>query len=148
MIREQINLVRESFAKVEPVAEEAAVLFYVRLFELDPALRPLFKNDIREQGLKLMLMIRFAVDGLERPEELFPAVRSLGARHAAYGVEDRHYETVGATLLWTLEEALKTDFTAEIKAAWTAVYSLLAENMKDAARREPEKFVRVQDRKA
>ena len=138
MIREQINLVRESFAKVEPVAEEAAVLFYVRLFELDPDLRPLFKNDIREQGLKLMQMIGFAVRGLDRPEELLPAVRALGARHVAYGVEDRHYETVGAALLWMLEQALGAGFTADTKQAWTEVYELLSRTMMDAARPEPE----------
>ncbi len=133
MTSEQINLIKASFAKVKPLAEEAAVLFYVKLFDIDPELRRLFKTDIGKQGQKLMQMIEVAVNGLDRLDELVPAVRELGVRHAAYGVEDRHYETVGAALLWTLERALREDFTAETKAAWTTVYELLARTMKDAA---------------
>lgn len=140
MTKEQINLVRTSFAKIEPVAEEAAVLFYAKLFDLDPNLRRLFKGGIREQGLKLMQMLELAVKGLDEIDKLVPAVRALGARHAAYGVEDRHYETVGKALLWTLEKALRADFTRETKAAWAAVYNLLAETMKDAAHQAPENF--------
>jgi len=134
MTSEQINLVKASFAKIEPLAEEAAVLFYARLFELDPNLRRLFKIDIAKQGRKLMQMLEIAVNGLDCLDELVPAVRALGARHHAYGVEDRDYETVGTALLWTLEQALGANFTAETKEAWTAVYDLLAETMKDASR--------------
>jgi hemoglobin-like flavoprotein len=141
MTSEQINLVRESFKKIEPVAEEAAVLFYVRLFKLEPDLRRLFKSDIREQGGKLMQMIAYAVSGLERVDELAPALRELGARHAAYGVEDRHYEMVGAALLWTLDKALDEDFNAETKAAWAAVYGILAQTMKDGAAAKPSAMV-------
>jgi hemoglobin-like flavoprotein len=135
MTNEQINLVKASFKKIESVTEEAAVLFYVRLFKLVPDLRPLFKGDIREQGGKLMQMIAYAVGGLDRVDALIPALRELGARHVGYGVEDSHYETVGAALLWTLDKALDEDFTPETKAAWAAVYGVLAETMKDGARR-------------
>lgn len=134
MTGEQINLVKASFAKIEPVAEEAGVLFYVKLFKIDPELRRLFKGKMNEQGYKLMQMIGFAVQGLDRIEELIPEVQALGERHAGYGVEDRHYETVGTALLWTLEKALDADFTDETKEAWTAVYNLLAQTMKDASR--------------
>lgn len=138
MTNEQIDLVRASFAKIEPVAEEAAVLFYAKLFELDPDLRRLFKTDIGKQGRKLMQMLETAVNGLDRLDELVPSVRALGERHRAYGVADRHYETVGAALLWTLDQALDADYTPETNAAWTAVYSLLAETMKDASRQPSE----------
>lgn len=134
MTKEQINLVKASFAKIEPVAEEAAVLFYAKLFDLDPGLQKLFKGDIRLQGLKLMQMIGLAVAALERLDEIVPAIRALGARHAVYGVKDKDYETVARALLWTLEKALKKDFTAETKAAWTEVYNLLAQTMKDGSR--------------
>lgn len=133
MTDEQINLIKTSFAKIEPAAEEAAVLFYAKLFDLDPDLRPLFKAGIREQGLKLMQMLELAVRGLDRVEELVTMVRDLGARHAVYGVEDRHYETVGTALLWVLAKSLRADFTLETEEAWTAVYSLLAQTMKDGA---------------
>ena len=138
MTPDQINLVKQSFRKLEPLAEEAAILFYARLFELDPSLRRLFKTDIRQQGLKLMEMLGLAVESLDRREGLVPELRSLGARHVAYGVADRDYETVGTALLWTLEKALSREFTAETKEAWAAVFSLLAETMKDGSRQMPE----------
>jgi hemoglobin-like flavoprotein len=122
-------LVQTSFAQVRPIAETAAALFYRRLFELDPTLRPLFKGDLKEQGRKLMDMLRMAVKGLDRPEALLPALAALGRRHAGYGVNKRDYETVGEALLWTLEQGLGPGFTPEIKEAWTTLYRLVADTM-------------------
>ena len=132
MTSEQIDRVRTSFEKIKPLVEETAVLFYARLFELDPDLRRLFKIDIREQGHKLMQIIGYAVDNLDRIDELVPVLRELGARHVEYGVKPAHYDMVGAALLWTLGKALKTDYTVEVNEAWTAVYGLMAESMKTA----------------
>jgi hemoglobin-like flavoprotein len=127
------ELVQTSFAKVAPIAEQAAALFYGRLFEMDPSLRPLFKGDMREQGKKLMNMIAFCVKGLDALDQLVPAVQGLGKRHVGYGVTDAHYATVGGALLWTLEQGLGPDFTPDVKSAWTTVYGVLATTMKDAA---------------
>jgi hemoglobin-like flavoprotein len=126
-------LVQTTFAKVVPIADTAASLFYGRLFEIDPALRPLFKGDLVEQGRKLMQMIGVAVNGLDRLDQIVPAVQQLGVRHAAYGVKDRHYGTVAVALLWALEHGLGADFTPEVRDAWTAAYTLLADTMKAAA---------------
>jgi hemoglobin-like flavoprotein len=109
-------------------------LFYAKLFDLKPKLRVLFKGDVYEQGKKLMQVIAFAVENLDRLDEIVPHVRELGARHAGYGVSDRDYETVGAALIWTLGKALGKDFTAPTRAAWTAVYDMLAETMKEGSR--------------
>jgi hemoglobin-like flavoprotein len=133
MTKKEIDLIRNSFAKVVPVADEAAVLFYAKLFDLDPNLRPLFKIGIQEQGRKLMQMLRAAVDGLDRFEELVPVLEDLGRRHAGYGVEDRHYDTVGKALIWTFERALGEPFTPQARDAWTNVYCLIAETMKSGA---------------
>lgn len=129
----EILLVRSSFQKLAPIAGQAAALFYARLFELDPALRPLFRGDMREQGRKLMQMIALAVGALDRLDTILPAVRQLGARHADYGVRDEHYATVGAALLWTLEKGLGAEFTPELRDAWTQTYTTLADAMKAAA---------------
>ena len=129
----QISLVQQSFSKVAPIADAAAEMFYKRLFEIDPSLSKLFRGDMREQGRMLMSMIAMAVRGLDRIETLVPVVRKLGARHAGYGVKDRDYDSVGTALLWTLEQGLGGEFTPEVRAAWTAVYGLLAQTMRDAA---------------
>ncbi len=127
-------LVQESFAAVMPIADDAAALFYRRLFELDPSLERMFKGDMTEQRRKLMQMLTAAVKGLNRLDQLVPVVEDLGRRHAGYGVADAHYDTVGAALLWTLAKGLGNAFTPEVKDAWIAVYGLLAGTMKNAAK--------------
>lgn len=130
MTPDQIALVRDSFRRVPA---EAAALFYGRLFDQAPELRPMFRGDMAEQGRKLLAMIAVAVNALDAPERLLPAVRVLGQRHAGYGVVPEHYRVVGAALLWTLREGLGDAFTPETEAAWTAAYVLLSETMIDAA---------------
>jgi hemoglobin-like flavoprotein len=129
----QKELVQTSFEQVRPIADAAAALFYNRLFELDPTLRPLFKGDMKEQGRKLMDMITLAVKGLDRPEALLPALAALGRRHAGYGVNKHDYETVGEALLWTLEQGLGPGFTPDVREAWEAVYGFVAGAMREAA---------------
>ncbi|MDF2119905.1 globin family protein [Roseiarcaceae bacterium H3SJ34-1] len=129
----QIDLVKSSFAKVVPISEAAAALFYERLFTLDPSLRSLFKGDMAEQGRKLMAMLATVITNLHRLDELTPAVRDLARRHTGYGVQDQHYDTVGAALIWTLEQGLGPDFTDETRASWLACYTILAGEMKSVA---------------
>jgi hemoglobin-like flavoprotein len=133
MTPEQKELVQSNWKDVEPISETAADLFYGKLFELDPAVRSMFKGDMKEQGKKLMQMIGVAVHGLDNLGELTPAIAAMGKRHTGYGVEDSHYETVGEALLWTLDQGLGEKFTADAKEAWTIVYTTLATVMKDAA---------------
>jgi len=133
MTPEQKTLVQDSFAKVAPISEAAAGIFYNKLFELDPALQPLFKGDIKEQGKKLMAVLGVAVAGLNDLDKLVPVVQDLGKRHAGYGVKDEDYGTVAAALLYTLETGLGDDFTPAVKGAWVEVYTILADVMTKAA---------------
>ena len=133
MTPQQIDLVQASWKQMLPVTETAAQMFYGRLFFLDPSLRPLFVGDMRDQGRKVMTMMSFTVNGLGRLDELLPAVKALGRRHAAYGVRAEHYYTVGAAFLWTLEQGLGEAFTPAVREAWVAAYGVLANTMRDAA---------------
>ena len=130
---QQVTLVQQSFELVKPIAPAAAQLFYGRLFTLDPSLRILFKGDMTQQGNKLMTMIGAAVAGLRNLEKLAPVVRTLGAKHVGYGVRTEHYQTVGAALLWTLEQGLGEAFTPDMRDAWAATYGLLADVMQVGA---------------
>jgi hemoglobin-like flavoprotein len=136
MTPEQVTMVTVTWEKVKPISETAAELFYGKLFELDPSLKPLFKGDMKEQGRKLMAMINTAVNGLKNLEAIVPAVQQLGKRHVGYGVKDEHYDTVAAALLWTLDKGLGDAFTPDVKKAWTDTYVLLATTMKEAAATE------------
>jgi hemoglobin-like flavoprotein len=133
MTPEQVTLVQDSFAKVRPIADTAADLFYGRLFEIAPAVRPMFPEDMREQKKKLMAMLSLAVTNLHKPETVVPALQTLGRQHVAFGTQAAHYEPVGAALLWTLEQGLGPDFTPAVREAWVETYGLVAGVMKSAA---------------
>jgi hemoglobin-like flavoprotein len=128
-----IQLVQASWKKIVPIAEQAAALFYDELFTLDPALKPLFKSDLKAQGRKLTSMLNTAVVNLGRLETILPAVQDLGRRHVGYGVEPAHYETVGTALISTLDKGLGGDFTPAVRAAWIEAYTALAAVMQAAA---------------
>lgn len=133
MTPEQKTLVKTSFAKVVPIADTAAILFYDNLFARDPKLRSLFKVDMAEQRRKLMVMLATAINGLDNWGQLAPAVRTLGERHVDYGVTPADYNTVGAALIQTLETGLGADFTPDVRAAWLACYSAIVGEMLPAA---------------
>jgi hemoglobin-like flavoprotein len=133
MTPQQKELVKNTWVSVVPISEQAAELFYGRLFELDPTLKPLFKGNMKEQGAKLMKTIGLAVSALDNLESLSKTLKDLGARHAVYGVKDEDYDTVAAALLWALGKGLGDKFTDEVKNAWAAAYGALAEVMKAGA---------------
>lgn len=131
----EIGLIRESWAAVEPIADTAAGLFYGRLFELDPALERLFRRtDMAAQRKVLMQTLTVVVKSIDRLDQIVPAVQALGRRHGGYGVREEHYATVGAALLWTLEQGLGEAFTPAVRGAWTGAYGTLASVMIEAAR--------------
>jgi len=135
---DQKTHVQESFALIAGIADDVAELFYDRLFELDPSLKRMFRGDMAEQRKKLMQMLTAAVKGLDRLDQLVPVVEDLGRRHATYGVQDAHYDTVGEALLWALRVTLGWRFTPEVESAWAAVYGLLSATMRNAATRPTE----------
>ena len=131
---EQKMLVQTSFVKVAVIADQAAELFYKRLWEIDLTTKPLFaKTEMKTQGAKVMQMIGTAVGALNSLDLLVPAVEALGKRHLAYGVTKEQYESVGQALIWTLEQGLGADFTPEVKDAWVEVYGILSAIATDAA---------------
>lgn len=132
----QIKLVQESFTEVAKISDTAAKLFYNRLFELRPELRSLFKKDLETQGKMLMQTLATAVASLKSLDKLVPVLQDMGRKHATYNVKDEDYNTVAEALLWTLGKGLGSAFTEEVKEAWTAVYMLIANVMKEAAKEQ------------
>jgi nitric oxide dioxygenase len=133
MNADEIDLVQKSFAKVAPIADQAAGLFYGRLFEIAPQVKPLFKRDIDEQGRMLMGALSTVVNGLKDLEAIVPIAQQLAVRHVNYGVKPEYYQPVGEALLWTLEKGLGPEFTPPVKAAWTQAYTTLSGVMIAAA---------------
>ena len=143
MSPEQKALVKNSWQKLAPLGDTAASLFYDRLFEIDATIRTLFKTtNLTEQRRKLIQALALVVNGLDNLDALVPTIADLGRRHAQYGVTDSHYDTVGAALLWTLEQGLGAGWTPEVKAAWSGAYTLVADVMRGAAG-EPASVVAV-----
>jgi hemoglobin-like flavoprotein len=133
MIPAQKQIIRATWAQVVPIADQAAVMFYQRLFQIDPTTRPLFDlTDMAQQRKKLLQVLGVAVSSLDNLGALVKTVEDLGRRHAGYGVKDQHYDSVGTALLWTLEQGLGKAWTPEAAAAWTEVYKLLSGIMRRA----------------
>jgi hemoglobin-like flavoprotein len=122
----EIKLVQQSFGQVAPIADEAASMFYGRLFEIAPAVKPLFHADMAEQRRKLMTTLAVVINGLSDLDTVLPAASALAKRHVAYGVKPEHYDAVGEALLWTLERGLGAQWSGELKGAWSATYATLA----------------------
>jgi len=126
MTPDDVVLVKSSFEKVKPIASDAAALFYGRLFEIAPEVKPLFKGEITEQGRKLMATLAIVVNGLDNLPSILPAASALAKKHVGYGVTAEHYAPVGAALLWTLEKGLGDGWTPPVAAAWTSAYTTLS----------------------
>jgi hemoglobin-like flavoprotein len=125
----QIKLVQESFSKVAPISEAAAVIFYDRLFEVAPSVKAMFPADMTEQRKKLMMMLAAVVGGLGNLESILPAASALAKRHVGYGAKPEHYPVVGGALLYTLEKGLGEAWTPELAGAWTAACGTLSGHM-------------------
>jgi nitric oxide dioxygenase len=138
MTPDQVKLVQQSFAKVVPISDQAAVIFYDRLFEIAPAVKPMFTGDMAVQRGKLMTMLGAVVKGLSNIESILPAASALAIRHVSYGAKAEHYPVVGAALLWTLEKGLGDGWTPEVADAWTAAYTTLSGYMISEAYGRPE----------
>ena len=126
MTPHQVDLVQSSFAKVAPIADAAAAMFYGRLFEIAPEVKPLFHGDMAEQRRKLMTTLGVVVNGLKNLDAVLPAARALAVKHVGYGVKAAHYAPVGEALIWTLDRGLGADFTNEVRSAWLAAYGALS----------------------
>ena len=126
MTPEQVNLVQQSFVKVAPISEQAAVMFYDRLFEVAPQVKAMFPSDLTEQRKKLMATLAVVVNGLSNLAAVLPAASALAKRHVNYGAKPEHYPVVGGALLLTLEKGLGAAWTPEVAAAWTAAYGTLS----------------------
>lgn len=134
MNRTQIRQFQRSFLQLMPDGDQLTDLFFARLFQLDPALRGLFPNDLRQQKVGLMRTLALVARSLEFPEQWEPLLRQLGKRHAQYGVTPRDYETFGTALLWTVETGMGEDFTPKLRAAWSAFYAQVAAAMQGSPR--------------
>ena len=133
MTPEQKVLVQDSWKKLVPIQEQAAELFYGRLFEVYPEVRPYFKSGMKEQGRKLMSTLGVAVNGLDNLDRLIEPLQTLGRNHVQYGVQAEDYAKVADALLWTLEQGLGEDFTPELRDAWTETYNIVASVMIEAS---------------
>ena len=138
MTPDQVTLVQQSFTKVAPISDQAAVIFYDRLFEIAPQVKAMFPSDLTEQRTKLMATLAVVVNGLSNLESILPAASALATRHVGYGAKAEHYPTVGAALLWTLEKGLGDSWTPEVAAAWTAAYGTLSGYMISEAYGRPQ----------
>jgi nitric oxide dioxygenase len=138
MTPDQVKLVQQSFSKVAPISDQAAVMFYGRLFEIAPQVKSMFPANLTEQRRKLMATLAVVVGGLGNLQSVLPAASALAKRHVSYGAKPEHYPVVGAALLWTLEKGLGPDWTSDVADAWKAAYGTLSGFMVSEAYGSPQ----------
>lgn len=126
---EKIFLIKKTWSFVITNSAQSGELFYQKLFELDPKLKPLFKGDMKEQARKLISMVTVIVTKLNKLDEILPEIQGLARRHSKYGVNTKQFAVVGQALLWTLEKGLGDKWTKEVNEAWTEVYTILSDAM-------------------
>ncbi len=134
---QQVETLQSSFRILEPLGATVAELFYLRLFELDPSVVPLFKGNMKEQGRKFMQVVAVAVGGISGLTTLVPVIKQLGIRHAIYGVQPEHYDSVREALLWAIARVLQDAYTEDVRTAWVMAYAALVGVMKEAAWGKP-----------
>lgn len=126
----QINLVKKSWRILRQLPPElVADTFYSRLFFDHPELRRMFPKQMDEQYKKLVDMLSSMVSRLDNIESLQQDIQNMGLRHKGYGVQAKHYEMVGAALLWTLEQGLGSDWDEATAEAWASCYGIIANGM-------------------
>ena len=129
-----IQVLEVSFAKIRHCAIEFSASFYNKLFAFHPELKPLFKNtDLDAQEKKLIASLAIIVENLRNPEQLTPALKSLGAYHHTVGTLKEHYPFVGQALLETFAEYLGDEWNQTTKQAWLDAYNLISEIMLEGA---------------
>ena len=133
----QADLIRESFDILREMAHPVVLLFYGRLFELQPSLRNLFKADIQAQAQKLVDTLAVVAEAAGDLQALSPVLRQMGRRHASYGVLPEHYDLVATALLWALGQALQENFDRETRAAWTSMLQAVSREMLAGAAQGP-----------
>lgn len=131
MTSEQRRLVRLSFDSVRDQSRAVSLLFYGRLFELDPSARALFHNDLAANGRKLMDTLGSVAESLDRFDAARPHLVELGRKHAGFGVHTGQYETVSSALIWTLGQVLGPDFDARTREAWKLALAMVIAAMKE-----------------
>jgi hemoglobin-like flavoprotein len=126
---EHIDLIRDSFRKLNPVLDDFGRVFYARLFKVNPELRALFPGEMDRQSHALTAMLEMIVNSIDVQDKLVPLIRYLGERHAVFNVKPEHYRAFGAALMWTLAFIQMDEFTPETRRAWEEAYWFMAENM-------------------
>lgn len=136
----QVTHLRQSWALVTPIADQAIETFYRRLFEIDPPIRQVFRHtDMAQLRQRLIAALQTVMDAADQPAALLPVLRNLGAAHVGYGARPEHYQSVGAALLWTLESGLGAAWTEEVADAWQDLIGRVATAMlAGAAEVEPD----------
>ena len=124
---------QETYRKLEPHAGLFAKAFYDRLFSDNPNIALMFDTGLEDQSMRFQVMLYTAVSGIERSEELKPALRNLGQRHVGYGVRPVDFIGFEAALLWALERFLGEEFTPDVRHAWKAFYAIMCAAMLEGA---------------
>ena len=128
-----VQIIRSSFALVEPRAEDLGRHFYATLFSRAPETRDLFPVNMEVQRSRLLRALVHVVQMVDQTDDLVPFLQQLGRDHRKFGVIAQHYDAVGAALLSAIASFAGPAWTPEVEKAWTDAYGVVAGAMREAA---------------
>ncbi|MGH3867325.1 MAG: globin domain-containing protein [Pseudonocardiaceae bacterium] len=131
------RLIRESYAQIQPRAEDVTQFFYAMLFVIAPATRELFPVNMQVQRSRFFRALLHIVHNVDRPDELVPFLRQLGRDHRKFGVLAKHYDAMGTALVTALKQYAGPLWTSQVEQAWRDAYGLIAKTMQEAAEADP-----------
>ena len=140
-----IELLRSSFEKVKPIANDVADKFYEYLWTDYPASKAIFEGiDMKKQKGALLGSLVHIVDNLES-DKLPTYLKKMGGRHVNYNTADEHYDLVGASLLKTFAYFFDDEWTDELQTAWADAYAVISSLMIEGAHEVEEKKAKETD---
>jgi hemoglobin-like flavoprotein len=133
MTPREVQLIQATYPSLRPIGDQAVALFFARLFELDPSLRPLFHGERSRHGRQLIDLLGHVVRHLDEAGPRLAQAFSDAARECSARLQADHYVTIGTALLWTLRQVLGAGFSAEVESAWAALYRRLSGEIHEGA---------------
>mmetsp|Transcript_12393 Transcript_12393/g.19338 ORF Transcript_12393/g.19338 Transcript_12393/m.19338 type:complete len:250 (+) Transcript_12393:1460-2209(+) len=126
------NIGVKIFENLFDIAPEALELFP---FKDEPNL---FEGEsMKKHASNVMNAIGMAIEGIDKLEPALPTLTSLGANHLGYkGVEIFHFELLHSAIQFTLEEALGTEYTEDVRDSWATAFNIIKNVMLEKIKKD------------
>ncbi|XP_070533683.1 globin-like [Ptychodera flava] len=130
---------RDTWSVIYANKRENGAAFFLKLFEVHPDYKKLFKNleginDLEElakhprlkaHGLRVMASFNSLVENLDDAEVLVQLLVDIGISHAKHKVKEENFNELGGIVLWLIETKSGNSYSEYAKEAWTKAWGVM-----------------------